>query len=687
MTSDRRDQAAARAAELRRELEEHNYRYYVLDDPAVDDAVYDALLRELMLLEQASPELIIPESPTQRVGTKSDSAFAQVTHDVPMLSLGNAFTEDEVHDFDRRVHERLELPADVTVAYTAEPKLDGLAVSLTYEGGRLVRGATRGDGTTGEDVTHNLRTLRSVPLSLRGDGYPSRFEVRGEVFMTRDGFAELNRRILAQDGKPFVNPRNAAAGSLRQLDPAVTADRPLYLFCFSIGAADGALPQTQHALLADLKVWGFPVCPAAELVQGAQGCLDYFHRIAAQRESLAYEIDGVVYKVDSRGDQERLGNISRAPRWAVAHKFAAEERSTIVENIEFQVGRTGALTPVARLKPVFVGGVTVSNATLHNMDELWRKDVRVGDTVIVRRAGDVIPEVLRVVPEKRPCHTEQVQPPASCPVCGSSVVRPEGEAAYRCSGGLICPAQRIRALRHFASRRAMDIEGLGDKLVAQLVERDMVHSPADLYDLTTAQLTTLERMGERSASAVVTALDASKHPTLARFLHALGIREVGESTALALARRFGSLDAIMAANADLLQETPDVGPVVAEYVADFFAEDRNREIIQRLRDSGVSPSESDPVPIEERAGDSEKALLAGKSFVLTGTLASMTRDEAKQVIEQLGGRVTSSVSKKTSFLVAGESAGSKLGKAQKLGVEILEEAAFKDLLESAGEGA
>ncbi len=680
------DKAVRRRAEaLRKEIDEHNYRYYVLDDPSVDDAVYDALMRELVEIEAAHPTLQTPDSPTQRVGAEPSSAFAEVAHEVPMLSLANAFSEQEVKDFDRRVRERLELTADDgPVVYTAEPKLDGLAVSLLYEDGEFRRAATRGDGTTGEDVTHNVRTLRSVPLKLRGRDYPKRFEVRGEVYMTREGFASLNERIGAAGGKTFVNPRNAAAGSLRQLDAAVTRSRPLLLFCFAVGAVEGKIPDSQYDMLMALKSWGLRVNPEAKRVEGAEGCLAYHERMLARRETLDYEIDGVVYKVDAKASRDRLGTVSRAPRWAIAHKFAAEERPTVVENVEFQVGRTGALTPVARLKPVFVGGVTVSNATLHNMDELRRKDVRVGDTVIVRRAGDVIPEVVSVVTSKRPRGAREVEAPDHCPVCGSGVVRPEGEAVLRCSGGLYCPAQRMQAIRHFASRRAMDITGLGDKLVAQLVDGGLVESPADIYTLDAEALVGLERMGEKSATALLENIEASKHPTLARFLHALGIREVGESTAAALANYFGTLEAIMGASAETLQQTPDVGPVVAEYVTGFFAEERNRDVIGRLRESGVDPKPVENPLIEGRAGELP---LEGKTFVLTGTLESLTRDEAKAIIESCGGKVSGSVSGKTDYVVVGENAGSKLAKAEQLGIEMLDEAAFTKLLERVREEA
>ncbi len=688
--------ARQQAEALRRELDEHNYRYYVLDDPSVDDAVYDGLMRQLQHLEQQYPDLVVPESPTQRVGPKPDGAFAEVQHEVAMLSLGNAFDPQEVRDFDRRVRQRLGLPtvqpetedADTAtewapVLYTAEPKLDGLAISLLYEDGTLVRAATRGDGTTGEDVTHNVRTLRSVPLTLRGSP-PRRLEVRGEVYMSRQGFQALNERLEQEGGKTFVNPRNAAAGSLRQLDASITATRPLLMFCFAVGAVEGDVPDGQYALLQALKSWGLRIAPEARQVAGVEGCLTFHEEIGKRRDSLPYDIDGVVYKVDSLDQQRELGQVAKAPRWALAHKFPAQERPTVVENVEFQVGRTGALTPVARLAPVFVGGVTVSNATLHNMDELRRKDVRVGDTVLVRRAGDVIPEVVSVVASLRPADAQEVQMPTKCPVCDSGVERVEGEAVYRCTGGRYCPAQWVRALQHYASRGAMDIVGLGDKLVEQLIDAGLVNRVSDLYGLTVEQLTGLDRVGEKSATAVLAAIDASKTRPLPRLLNALGIREVGESTAVALSRQFGTLEAIMGADLDSLQETPDVGPIVAQHVADYFADAEHREEVLRLLDAGVAPP---PVPVV-RAEENDDAAgpLASKTFVLTGTLSSRTREEASVAITALGGKVTGTVSSKTDYLVAGDKAGSKLKKAEKLEVPVLDESAFEELLKTLEEG-
>jgi DNA ligase (NAD+) len=666
------NETRARLRELRRAINDHNYRYYVLDDPSVPDAEYDRLMRALQSLEAAHPELITPESPTQRVGHEPVAGFEEVEHLVPMLSLDNAFDSEELEEFDRRARNRL--GDDSPIRYTAEPKLDGAAVSLLYSNGRLVRGATRGDGTRGEDVTHNVRTIRSIPLVLVGADHPEEFEVRGEIYMSKKGFAALNRRMDEEGGKPFVNPRNAAAGSLRQLDPRLTADRPLEFFTYGIGGLrGGSAPATQSELLARLRSWGLPVSSEVETVEGLEGCEAYFQRMAAARDQLPFEIDGVVYKVDRIDLQRRLGSVSRAPRWAIARKFPAHEEMTLLRDIEFQVGRTGALTPVARLDPVFVGGVTVSNATLHNMDELARKDIRPGDTVIVRRAGDVIPEVVGVVIDRRPAGARPVCLPKRCPVCDSEVVRAEGEAVARCSGGLYCAAQRKEAIRHFASRRAMDIEGLGTKLIAQLVDGGYVESPADLYGLTPEKIVSLERMGERSAKNLIAALNKSKSTTLARFLYALGIREVGEVTAKSLSDHIGSIESLTRANEEELQAVPDVGPVVAAHVVSFFRQPHNLEIIDALRAAGVHWEV--PKPVAEPTGQ-----LVGKRFVLTGTLESMTRDEAKTAIEDAGGRVVSSVSKKTDYVVYGDKPGSKLEKAVHLGVRTLDEERFVCLL-------
>jgi len=658
--------AEARARELRREIERHNRLYYVEDAPEISDAAFDELFRELEALEAAHPSLATPDSPTRRVGATPSESFAEVTHRVPMLSLANAFAEEDVAGFDRRCREGLGIE---TVEYSCEPKFDGLAVSLAFEHGHFVRGATRGDGASGEDVTANLRTIRAIPLVLEGAA-PALLEVRGEVLMLRRDFEALNRRQAEAGEKTFVNPRNAAAGSLRQLDPRLTAQRRLSFYAYGLGASEGFEPPGTHSALLDrLAALGFPVAKDRRVVSGGKALLDFYAEIGARRSRLPFDIDGVVYKVNRVADQEKLGYVARAPRWAVAHKFPAEEATTELLDIEVQVGRTGAITPVARLAPVFVGGTTVSNATLHNEDEIRRKEVWRRDTVVVRRAGDVIPEVARVAKPGPREKGDWFAMPATCPECGSAIARLEGEAIARCTGGLVCPAQRKASLLHFASRRAMDIEGLGDKLVDQLVDSGLVRTPADLYTLGIAKLAALERMAEKSAANVVAAIEKSKRTTLARFVFALGIRHVGEVTAKDLAAHFGTLDALMAADAAQLQEAPDVGPVVAESVARFFAESHNREGIELLRAAGVRWAEGEPR--RATAGP-----FAGKIVVLTGTLATMTRDEAKERIEAGGGRVTGSVSKKTDFVVAGEEAGSKLDKARELGVEVLDEAAF-----------
>ncbi len=668
-------EAERRAAALRRALEEHNYRYYVEDAPTISDAEYDALFRELQELEQRYPALATPDSPTQRVGGAAATTFATVTHRVPMLSLANAFADEEAEAFDRRVREGLHV---AEVAYAVEPKFDGLAISLVYEDGVFRVGATRGDGMTGEDVTPNLRTVRAIPLTLPGDA-PPLIEVRGEVLMLKRDFEALNAVQAARGEKTFANPRNAAAGSLRQLDARITASRRLAFFAYGIGSVDwgrAGPPATHDALMRRLAALRLPVTDERKVVRGLAGLLDYYRAIGRRREVLPYDIDGVVYKVNDLAQQERLGFVSRAPRFALAHKFPAEEMATEVVAIDVQVGRTGALTPVARLKPVFVGGVTVTNATLHNEDEVRRKDVHVGDTVMVRRAGDVIPEVVRVVPGTRPPHAKPFAMPTRCPECGSAVVRLPDEAVARCTGGLVCPAQRKQSLLHFASRRAMDIEGLGDKLVDQLVDGGVVRTPADLYKLGVAKLAALERMAEKSAANVVAAIEKSKATTLARFVYALGIRQVGEATARDLARHFGSLEALMDADEAALQEAPDVGPVVAQSIARFFAERHNREVIEQLRAAGVHWRESEP----QRAGAGP---LAGLTLVLTGTLPSLTREEAKAMIESQGGKVAGSVSVRTSYVVAGSEAGSKLAKAQELGIAVLDEDGLRRLLATA----
>ena len=660
---------------LRSRIRHHNYQYHVLDEPDVPDAEYDRLLRELQGFEKKYPELVTADSPTQRVGAEPIKAFGTIQHTVPMLSLDNAFSEDELNDFHRRVTERLELEIDADLDYAAEPKLDGAAVSLLYEMGQLVRGASRGDGMTGEDVTHNVRTIDAVPLKLLNKGFPSTLEVRGEVFMPRDGFKAYNEQAVKKGEKTFVNPRNAAAGSLRQLDSRLTAERPLDIYIYSVGSTDGGkLPNRHNQILDRLQDWGFKVCPERKVVSGIQGCLEYYADIGARRASLSYDIDGVVYKVNRLDYQQELGFVSRAPRWAIAHKFPAEQEITIVRGIEFQVGRTGALTPVARLEPVFVGGVTVSNATLHNMDELHRKDVRVGDSVFVRRAGDVIPEVVKIIPDRRPKRTRIVRAPAKCPVCASAVVREEGEAVARCTGGLICAAQRAEALKHFVSRRALDVDGLGSKLIEQLVAIDRIKTPADLYFLDKDELSVMDRMGDKSAENLLTAIEHSKNTTLARFLFGLGIREVGEATAISLAGHYGKLASIMAADEESLQAVPDVGPVVASRIHAFFVEKHNQGVIQSLLDSGLTWKETQPSP---KTGDGP---LSGKTFVLTGTLSNMTRDEAKAKIQAAGGKVTGSVSRKTNFVLFGDNAGSKLTKAQNLGIETIDEDALQKIL-------
>lgn len=660
-----------RLEKLRQQLRYHNHLYYVLDDPQIPDVEYDRLFRELQALETAHPELITPDSPTQRVGAAPLTEFGEIKHAIPMLSLGNVFSDEELLAFDKRIHDRLK--SDVETEFVAEPKLDGLAISILYENGVFTRAATRGDGETGEDVTHNVRTIASVPLRLLGEGYPSVLEVRGEIYMPKAGFEAFNAKMRALGEKTFVNPRNAAAGSLRQLDPRLTAQRPLDIFCYAVGLVeDGIVPDTHYAILQQFRAWGLRVCPDIRIVQGAQGCLDYFHEIGARRNSLPYDIDGVVYKVNSIATQQELGFISRAPRWAIAHKFPAQEEITELEGVDFQVGRTGALTPVARLKPVFVGGVTVSNATLHNMDEIERKDVRIGDFVIVRRAGDVIPEVASVILERRPAGAASIVMPTHCPICGSEVQRPEGEAVARCSGGLYCPAQVKEAIKHFASRKALNIDGLGDKMVEQLFDAGLIRHVDDLYSLDVEAVAALERMGKKSAENLIAALESSKSTTLERFIYALGIRNAGEGTAKGLARYFGSLEAIQAANEETLKLVPDIGVIVAANVAQFFAEAHNRDTIQHLRDLGVHWANYEAKPAEALP-------LAGKTYVITGTL-SRAREDIKADLEALGAKVSGSVSKKTTALIAGENAGSKLTKAQELGVEILGEDSLSVLL-------
>jgi len=660
-----------RAEELRSALDEHNYRYYVLDDPGVPDAEYDRLFRELQKLEADHPELASDDSPTRRVGSKAETSFEEVVHRLPMLSLDNAFSEDELRDFDRRVRERL--GSDNDVEYVCEPKLDGLAISLHYEQGSLIRAATRGDGYAGEDITANIRTIPSVPLRLRGNSVPELVEVRGEVYMPKVGFEALNSRLANQGEKAFVNPRNAAAGSLRQKKSTVTAKRPLEMCAYSVAVTDESqLPDTQWACLQQVQRWGFRINPEMRKAQGASDCLLAYEELMQKRDALPYEIDGIVFKVNRLDYQKALGFVSRAPRWAIAQKFPAQEELTVIEDVEFQVGRTGAVTPVARLKPVFVGGVTVSNATLHNMDEIRRLDVRIGDTVFVRRAGDVIPKVVKVVTEKRPANAKLVELPKQCPVCDSDVVQIEGEVVARCSGGLFCPAQRKEAIRHYASRKALDIEGLGDKWIDILVDQGMVKTVADIYLLTARDLTRLDRMGEKSASNLVAAIDRSREPVLWRFLYALGIREVGEATAKSLALHFGSLEEVAKADEESLIAVQDVGPIVAGHIRSFFEQPHNRETLDALRDAGVK--------WQEEVITAGAKPLHGQTWVLTGTLSELTRDEAREKLEALGAKVAGSVSKKTACVVAGEAAGSKLAKAEQLGVEILNEQGLLEML-------
>ena len=725
--------AAARAAQLREQINHHNYRYYVLDDPQIPDSEYDRLLRELQEIEAQHPELVSADSPTQRVGAVPLDAFDQVEHRIPMLSLDNAFGNEEFDDFDRRVRDRL--PQGQQIVYAAEPKLDGLAISLRYENGVLVQAATRGDGRSGENVTRNVRTIPSVPLHLIGDGWPRVLEVRGEIFMPKAGFDKLNQRQRDLGEKTFANPRNAAAGSLRQLDSRITAQRPLAMFCYGLGEVVGhSMSGTQSGNMALLSEWGLPVSPELRLCESTTACHDYFAAIGERRDSLAYDIDGVVFKVERIEQQQQLGFVARAPRWAIAQKFPAQEELTVVEDIEFQVGRTGALTPVARLRPVFVGGVTVSNATLHNMDEIERKDVRVGDTVIVRRAGDVIPEVVRSLLERRPEGTAPVELPATCPVCGSTVIRPAGEAAARCTGGLFCSAQRKEAIKHFASRKALDIEGLGDKLVDQLIAADLVHDPADLFTLDKEQLAGLERMGDKSAANLVASLEKAKETTLGRFLFALGILGIGETMANTLASEIGRLDRIRqlklqqlveikasqtknlyASLSDIRDNSPEVRdwhtkitlgwfqPVHAELLSEKFgtldnmlaAGQEGLANLPQYRIEGVGevlaeklvtffqqPHNNEVIDRLLAAGvhwsdpvapsTAQESPWAGTTFVLTGKL-SRPRDEYKQQLSELGAKVAGSVSKKTDYVVAGEDAGSKLAKARQLGVSVLDE--------------
>lgn len=656
--------------QLRETLHYHSVRYYVEDSPEIPDAEYDRLMRELLELEAQHPELITLDSPSQRVGGKPLDGFEQVKHEIPMLSLDNAFDDDELDAFHKRIQDRL--ATTELDAFCCEPKLDGLAVSLLYENGVLIQAATRGDGTTGENITENVRTISAIPLKLQGEGWPTRLEVRGEVFMPKAGFERLNQQALKTGDKTFVNPRNAAAGSLRQLDSKITAKRPLNFYAYSVGVVEGVeLALSHYQRFLQLKAWGLPMCPETRLVNSLDEVKSYYQSILTRREQLAYEIDGVVIKVDDIQAQQQLGFVARAPRWAIAYKFPAQEEITVLNDVEFQVGRTGAITPVAKLEPIFVGGVTVSNATLHNADEIERLGVKIGDSVTIRRAGDVIPQVVSVVLDRRPASARDIIFPNHCPVCNSEIERVEGEAVARCTGGLVCQAQRKEALKHFVSRKALDVDGLGVKVIEQLVDKEMVKTPADLFRLKAGQLTILERMGPKSAQNIVNALEKSKLTTLARFLYSLGIREVGEATAANLALHFETLDNISQATFDELLEVQDVGVVVASHITSFFEQDKNKKVIEELMELGVQwPSVVKP------SEDSVQPLL-GKVVVLTGSLSQLSRSDAKAVLQALGAKVTGSVSKNTDILFAGEAAGSKLAKAQELGIEIRTE---QDLL-------
>ncbi|MGY3569027.1 NAD-dependent DNA ligase LigA [Vibrio paucivorans] len=656
--------------QLKETLHYHAVRYYVEDAPEIPDAEYDRLMRELLELEEQNPELVTIDSPSQRVGGAPLDGFEQVTHEIAMLSLDNAFNDDELDAFNKRMNDRL-APLK-TGKYCCEPKLDGLAVSLLYENGVLVQAATRGDGTTGENITDNVRTISAIPLKLQGEGWPQRLEVRGEVFMPTAGFEKLNQDAAKKGEKVFVNPRNAAAGSLRQLDSRITAKRPLSFYAYSVGVVEGAaLSNSHYHRFLQLKSWGLPMCPETKLVESMEDVKAYYKDILERREQLAYEIDGVVIKLDDIELQLQLGFVARAPRWAIAYKFPAQEELTVLNDVEFQVGRTGAITPVAKLEPVFVGGVTVSNATLHNADEIQRLGVKVGDTVVIRRAGDVIPQIVSVVLDRRPVSARDIVFPTQCPICQSTVEKLESEAVARCSGGLICQAQRKEALKHFVSRKALDVDGLGDKVIEQLVDREMVETPADLFKLSAGVITVLERMGPKSAQNIVNALNKSKSTTLARFIYSLGIREVGEATAANLAQHFFTLDAIQNADHQQLIEVQDIGDVVAKHIVAFFAQDKNQSVISELIEHGVQ------WPEIEEIDESKPLPLAGKTVVLTGSLSQLTRSDAKAALQALGAKVTGSVSKKTDILFAGEAAGSKLTKAQELGIEVRSE---QDLL-------
>jgi DNA ligase (NAD+) len=674
-------EVSKRIQDLRQQLNTYSHQYYVMDEPSVPDAEYDRLYRELESIEKEFPDSVTADSPTQKVGAPPLASFTQVTHERPMLSLDNAMNETELVDFERKVRDRLktEIDASVAMEYACEPKLDGLAVSILYEKGQLVQAATRGDGATGENITLNVRTIKNVPLVLRGTDYPERLEVRGEIYIPKAGFEKLNEDARINDGKVFANPRNAAAGSLRQLDSRITAKRPLELCAYSVGVVseEYALPNKHEEILQCLKQWGLKINNDMAVVQGIQACVDYFSEMGRKRDSLDYDIDGIVFKINDLSIQQTLGFVARAPRWAIAAKFPAQEEITVLEGVDFQVGRTGALTPVARLKPVHVAGVIVSNATLHNMDEIARLGVKFGDAVIIRRAGDVIPQVVSVVMDRRPENATDIVMPIECPVCGSNVERIATEAVARCSGGLYCGAQRKEAIKHFSSRKALDIDGLGDKLVEQLVDAELINSFDDLFHLNLEEVAALDRMAEKSAKNLLASLEAAKNTTLGRFLYALGIREVGVTTAQNLADYFGFLERIQQADEATLLAVPDVGEIVAKHILAFFNEEHNQIIIEQLQKVGLSWPEAEPASAEDSAG----LPLAGKVYVITGTLSEMSRDDAKQFLQQLGGKVTGSVSAKTDCLLAGEKAGSKLTKAEALGIDILDEAGFIELLQ------
>lgn len=665
-------------ASLKITISEYNYQYYVLDNPSVPDSEYDRQMKALQAIELKYPELLTGDSPSQKVGDMPLPEFEQVTHELPMLSLDNAFDKESFLAFEKRMQDRLK--NDAEISYSCEPKLDGLAVSLLYEHGILVRGATRGDGRVGENITANVRTIRNIPLTLRGVNYPQRLEVRGEVIMTRDGFVKLNKTQVEQDKKVFANPRNAAAGSLRQLDSRITAKRPLLFFSYSLGLVENEqypLADSHSARLKQLSDWGLPLSKELQVAQGAQACLDYYQHLGDIRDSLNYDIDGVVFKADNIELQQKLGFVARAPRWAIAHKFPAQEEMTVVQDVEFQVGRTGAITPVARLEPVFVGGVTVSNATLHNADEIKRLGLKVGDTVIIRRAGDVIPQVVSVIVDRRPEDARNIVFPKICPVCDSAIEKLEGEVVARCTGGLYCAAQLKESMKHFASRKAFDIDGLGDKIIEQLVDQKLVKTPADFFKLEFIQISNLERMGEKSAANLIRSLEMCKQTTLPKFIYSLGIREVGEATAANLAAHYCELEAIKQANIDSLQEVSDVGAIVAQHVVNFFAEDHNIQVVDELLASGIHWPKIEKTEVDFLP-------LSGQTFVLTGTLEQMDRNAAKAMLQSLGAKVAGSVSAKTSCVVAGEKAGSKLAKAEALGVKVLNEQEMMDLFVELG---